>query len=193
MKKKILITGGAGFIGSNLIDYLIGDDNIELIRVIDNLSNGSKSNISRFLTNKKFEFIEGDIRNYDFCLKSIKNIDLVSHQAALGSVPRSIEDPFTSFEVNIMGTLNILRASKENNVERVVMAFSSSSYGNSEILPKKEDLIGDPLSPYAITKLNNEHQALVFNKIYGLNFIGLRYFLSNIGNSLNKTWIKGTA
>ncbi len=176
MRKKILITGGAGFIGSNLIDYLIGDDNIELIRVIDNLSNGSKFNLSRFFTNKKFEFIEGDIRNYDSCLESIKDIDLVSHQAALGSVPRSIEDPSTSFEVNIMGTLNILRASKENNVERVVMAFSSSSYGDSEFLPKKEYLIGDPLSPYAITKLNNEHQAFVFNKIYGLNFIGLRYF-----------------
>ena len=178
MNKKInlLITGGAGFIGSNLVKYFINDSRIGLVRVIDNLSNGSYENIKEFESNNKFEFINGDIRDYDMCIQVCKNIDQISHQAALGSVPRSIENPMLTSEVNILGTVNILHAAVKEKVKRVILAFSSSTYGDHILLPKTEDKIGKPLSPYAVTKSSIEQFADVFGKIYGLDWIGLRYF-----------------
>jgi UDP-N-acetylglucosamine/UDP-N-acetylgalactosamine 4-epimerase len=175
-KVKILITGGAGFIGSNLVEHFLNDKRVELVRVIDNLSNGYLKNIQKFLNNKKFEFIEGDIRDYTTCMKACKGIHKISHQAALGSVPRSVENPMESSSVNILGTVNILHAAKENNVERVILAFSSSTYGDLMELPKIENNIGNPLSPYAVTKLCNEQFAQVFGNTYNLKWIGLRYF-----------------
>lgn len=173
-KKKILITGGAGFIGSNLCDYFIKKDN--KIICLDNFSTGHKHNIEPFLSNDNFLLIEGDIRNLEICRKAVKNVDYVLHQAALGSVPRSITDPITSNEVNISGFLNMLVAAKDEKVKRFIYAASSSTYGDSEALPKVEDEIGKPLSPYAITKYVNELYADVFSKTYGLETIGLRYF-----------------
>jgi UDP-N-acetylglucosamine/UDP-N-acetylgalactosamine 4-epimerase len=174
---KILVTGGAGFIGSNLVEALLSDERVSQVRVLDNLSNGFKRNIDRFLDAPNFEFIEGDIRDYETCLKACEGIDLISHQAALGSVPRSIKDPITSNNVNITGTLNIFNAAVEQKIKRVVFAASSSTYGDSEDLPKVEDKIGKPLSPYAITKFVNELYADVFAKTYeGFEYIGLRYF-----------------
>ena len=172
----LLITGGAGFIGSNLVKYFLNHERIKLVRVIDNLSNGYIKNIEDFIENKKFEFIEGDIRDFEICNKVTKGIDLISHQAALGSVPRSIEDPINTASVNIIGTINILNASIKNNIQRVVLAFSSSSYGDNLSLPKIEENIGNPLSPYAVSKYSIEQFSDVFNKIYGLNYIGFRYF-----------------
>ena len=173
---KILITGGAGFIGSNLIERYISDPNISLIRVVDDLSNGSMSNIEPFLSNPKFEFIKADICNFEVCLEATKGIDKVSHQAGLGSVPRSIENPVRSAEVNIMGSINLMKACHENKVDRIVLACSSSTYGNSIELPKIEDKIGKPVSPYAATKLVVEIFADVFASNFGLDYIGLRYF-----------------
>jgi UDP-N-acetylglucosamine 4-epimerase len=173
---RILVTGGAGFIGSNLVEFLLGKPEVQLVRVLDNLATGSLQNLKTFEGLPKFEFIEGDIRNYDTCLKACEGIDLISHQAALGSVPRSINDPLTSNEVNITGTLNIFTAAKEKKVKRVVYAASSSTYGDHPGLPKIEDQIGRPLSPYAVTKYVNELYARVFADIYGLELIGLRYF-----------------
>ncbi|MFN6946806.1 MAG: SDR family oxidoreductase [Cytophagaceae bacterium] len=170
-----LITGGAGFIGSNLVEYLIKYDAGKVV-VLDNLFSGSIKNIEKFLSLKNFQFIEGDIRSLEVCRSACKGIDYVFHQAALGSVPRSIEDPLTTNEVNVSGFLNVLHASKENNVKRFVYAASSSVYGDSIKLPKIEDEIGKPLSPYAVTKLVNELYADVFYKVYGLENIGLRYF-----------------
>jgi UDP-N-acetylglucosamine/UDP-N-acetylgalactosamine 4-epimerase len=173
---RILITGGAGFIGSNLVSALLKDKRVTLIRVLDNLATGSLANINEFSGNKKFEFKEGDIRNYAMCLEATSGIDCISHQAALGSVPRSINDPLTTNEVNITGTLNIFNAAKENNCKRVVYAASSSTYGDHPGLPKVEDIIGNPLSPYAVTKYVNELYAKVYGNLYGMEIIGLRYF-----------------
>jgi UDP-N-acetylglucosamine 4-epimerase len=173
---RILITGGAGFIGSNLAEALLNDSRVTLVRVFDNLATGSLSNISSFISHPKFEFIEGDIRNYESCLSACESIDLISHQAALGSVPRSIKDPLTTNDVNITGTLNIFTAAKEKNVKRVVFAASSSTYGDHPGLPKVEGLIGNPLSPYAVTKYVNELYARVYADVYGIQYIGLRYF-----------------
>jgi UDP-N-acetylglucosamine/UDP-N-acetylgalactosamine 4-epimerase len=173
---RILITGGAGFIGSNLTEHLVSLPEVEKVRVLDNLSTGSLKNLEAMANNPKFEFIEGDIRNYDACLKACSGMDLVSHQAALGSVPRSINDPLTTNEVNITGTLNIFTAAKENKIKRVVYAASSSTYGDHPGLPKVEDKIGKPLSPYAVTKYVNELYAKVYASTYNMELIGLRYF-----------------
>lgn len=171
---KILVTGGAGFIGSNLCETLLQNGN-EVV-CLDNLSTGKKENIQPFLANQNFELIEADIRNLEDCQRACDGIDYVLHQAALGSVPRSINDPITSNEVNISGFLNMLVAARDANVKRFVYAASSSTYGDSKSLPKLEDEIGKPLSPYAITKYVNELYAEIFSKTYGMETIGLRYF-----------------
>ena len=173
---NLLITGGAGFIGSNLVERFLNDQRISLLRVVDDLSNGYFENIKNFIGHPKFEFIKGDICDYKVCLEVTKGIDKVSHQAGLGSVPRSLENPMRSTEVNILGTVNLMHACYVNKVERIVMACSSSTYGDSKDLPKVEDNIGKPLSPYAITKFAIEIYADVFFKTYGLNSICLRYF-----------------
>lgn len=173
---KVLVTGGAGFIGSNLVEKLLGDSRVSLVRVLDNVSTGSADNIKEFLMDKRFEWIEGDIRDFETCKKACAGIDLVSHQAALGSVPRSITDPLTTNAVNITGTLNIFAAAKESDVKRVVYAASSSTYGDHPGLPKTEDKIGNPLSPYAVTKYVNELYARIYTNVYKLEMIGLRYF-----------------
>lgn len=172
--KKILVTGGAGFIGSNLCEDLLKYNNH--VVCFDNFSTGYKSNIEPFLTNSNFTLIEGDIRDLETCQKACVGKDYVLHQAALGSVPRSINDPATTNEVNISGFLNMLIAARDHHVKRFVYAASSSTYGDSESLPKVEDEIGRPLSPYAITKYVNELYADVFAKTYGMECIGLRYF-----------------
>lgn len=173
---KVLVTGGAGFIGSNLVQALMNDDRITAVRVLDNLETGRFANIAAFKNDSKFEFIEGDIRNYGICLGAAEGVDLISHQAALGSVPRSVKDPITTHEVNATGTLNIFNAARENSIKRVVYAASSSTYGDHPGLPKVEDKIGSPISPYGVTKLVNELYAKVFAELYGMEFIGLRYF-----------------
>lgn len=173
---KILITGGAGFIGSHLVEKYINDQRISLVRVVDDLSNGYYSNIEKFIGHPKFEFIKGDICDYAKCLEATKGINKVTHQAALGSVPRSIQNPMRSTEVNVLGTVNILHACVENGIERIILACSSSTYGDSKELPKVEDRIGKPISPYAVTKFAVEVFADVFAKTYGLSYIGLRYF-----------------
>ncbi|WP_142786036.1 SDR family oxidoreductase [Changchengzhania lutea] len=172
--KQILVTGGAGFIGSNLCEILL-NNNISVV-CLDNFSTGKRKNIEPFLTNNSFKLIEGDIRNLDDCKKACKNVDYVLHQAALGSVPRSINDPITTNDVNISGFLNMLVAARDAGVKRFIYAASSSTYGDHEALPKVEDIIGKPLSPYAITKYVNELYADIFQKAYGLDTIGLRYF-----------------
>ena len=174
--KNILVTGGAGFIGSNLVAALLTDERVGKVRVLDNLATGFMHNLETFQGNPKFEFMEGDIRDYDTVLRATKDIHLISHQAALGSVPRSIKDPITTNAVNIDGTLHIFNAAVENKVKRVVFAASSSTYGDSEGLPKVEHIIGKPLSPYAVTKYVNELYADVFAKTYDFQYIGLRYF-----------------
>jgi len=178
MDKKIylLITGGAGFIGSNLVEHFLNDERVGLVRVLDNLSNGYIENIQEFFDHPRIEFVEGDIRDYETCLKACEGIHKISHQAALGSVPRSIEDPMQSTEVNILGTVNLMYAAVQQKVERIILAFSSSTYGDHPDLPKIEENIGNPLSPYAVTKAAIEQFADVFGKTYGLNWIGLRYF-----------------
>ncbi len=173
---KILITGGAGFIGSHIAEALLTDDRVQSVRVLDNLTTGSLAHIDPFLTDRKFEFIRGDIREYDTCLLACRGMDAISHQAALGSVPRSIADPLTTNDVNITGTLNIFTAAKEVGIRRIVYAASSSTYGDSTRLPKVEDTIGNPLSPYAVTKYVNELYAQVYATLYGLELVGLRYF-----------------
>ncbi|MET3028194.1 SDR family oxidoreductase [Flavobacterium sp. UW10123] len=171
---KILITGGAGFIGSNLSEYFLAKG--YKVVCFDNFSTGHRHNISDFLNNKNYTLIEGDIRNLESCRKAVDGVDYVLHQAALGSVPRSINDPITTNDVNVSGFLNMLVASREGNIKRFVYAASSSTYGDSEALPKVEENIGKPLSPYAITKYVNELYAEIFSKTYGLETIGLRYF-----------------
>jgi UDP-N-acetylglucosamine 4-epimerase len=173
---RILVTGGAGFIGSNLVGALLKEKRITAVTVLDNLATGSLQNIEEFASNPAFKFVEGDIRDYDTCLSCCNDIDLITHQAALGSVPRSINDPLTTNNVNITGTLNIFTAAKEKKVKRIVYAASSSTYGDHPGLPKVEDIIGHPLSPYAVTKYVNELYARVYADLYGMEIIGLRYF-----------------
>lgn len=172
--KKILITGGAGFIGSNLTEYFL--EKGYFVRCLDNFATGYRHNIEEFLNNANYELIEGDIRDLETCKKAVAGMDYVLHQAALGSVPRSVNDPVTSNEVNVSGFLNMLVAARDAGVKRMVYAASSSTYGDSESLPKVEDIIGKPLSPYAVTKYVNELYADVFAKTYGMEIIGLRYF-----------------
>ncbi|MHC5353699.1 SDR family oxidoreductase [Myroides sp. LJL115] len=171
---KILITGGAGFIGSNLTEYFLNKG--YFVRCLDNFATGHKHNIEPFLSNSNYELIEGDIRDLETCHKAANGMDYVLHQAALGSVPRSINDPITSNEVNVSGFLNMLVAARDAQIKRFVYAASSSTYGDSESLPKVEDIIGNPLSPYAVTKYVNELYADVFSRTYGIETIGLRYF-----------------
>lgn len=173
-KSKILITGGAGFIGSNLCDYFLS--NGHTVICLDNFSTGHRHNLSECINSTNFTLLEGDIRNLSDCQNAVKGVDYVLHQAALGSVPRSINDPITTNDVNVSGFLNMLVASRDANIKRFVYAASSSTYGDSQGLPKVEDVIGKPLSPYAITKYVNELYADIFNKTYGLETIGLRYF-----------------
>lgn len=172
---KVLITGGAGFIGSNILEYLV-KYNIGKVKILDNFSTGFKSNIEDFLGLDNIELLEGDIRDLSMCQRACEGMDYVLHQAALGSVPRSINDPITTNEVNISGFLNMLVAIRDTGVKRMVYAASSSTYGDSKELPKVEDHIGKPLSPYAVTKYVNELYADVFAKTYGIETIGLRYF-----------------
>lgn len=172
--RKYLVTGGGGFIGSNLVDRLLSMGH-EVV-CLDNFSTGRRENLEDALLRPNFQLIEGDIRNLKTCDAACVGVDVVLHQAALGSVPRSISDPATTNAVNIEGTLNMLIACRDNGIQRFVYAASSSTYGDSEILPKREDLIGKPLSPYAITKYVNELYAENFARIYGLETIGLRYF-----------------
>jgi UDP-N-acetylglucosamine/UDP-N-acetylgalactosamine 4-epimerase len=174
LKQTILITGGAGFIGSNLCEYFL-TKNYEII-CLDNFSTGFRHNIEPLFSNPDFSLIEGDIRDFKTCENAVKNVDYVLHQAALGSVPRSINDPILTNEVNVSGFINMLTASKNANIKRFVYAASSSTYGDSDTLPKVENVIGKPLSPYAVTKYVNELYADVFSKTYGIQCIGLRYF-----------------
>jgi UDP-N-acetylglucosamine/UDP-N-acetylgalactosamine 4-epimerase len=174
-KSTFLITGGAGFIGSNIVTYLM-KYNAGKVIVLDNLSNGYLSNIEQFIDQPNFEFIEGDITNIDTCKKVMVGVDYISHQAALGSVPRSIENPIATHLANATGFLNVLTAAKDSNVKRVVFASSSSVYGDSKELPKVEENIGRQLSPYAVSKHTKELYAKVFADVYGLDVIGLRYF-----------------
>lgn len=171
---KILITGGAGFIGSNLCEYFLNLNH--QIVCLDNFSTGHHHNLKDFVNHPNFKLIEGDIRNIEDCVLAVEGVDYVLHQAALGSVPRSINDPITTNDVNVSGFLNMLVASRDAKVKRFVYAASSSTYGDSKGLPKVEDVIGKPLSPYAITKYVNELYAEIFSKTYGLETIGLRYF-----------------
>jgi len=173
-KISILITGGAGFIGSNLCEYFLAKN--YNVTCLDNFSTGHKHNVEPFMSNPNFDLIIGDIRDPHTCATAAENKDYVLHEAALGSVPRSINDPHTTNEVNISGFLNMLIASRDAGVKRFVYAASSSTYGDSESLPKIEDVIGKPLSPYAITKYVNELYAEIFGKTYGMETIGLRYF-----------------
>ena len=171
---KFLVTGGAGFIGSNLVEAILklGCE----VRVLDNFSTGKRENIVEFLDNENFELIEGDIRNLEDCQKACEGVAYVLHQAAWGSVPRSLEFPVLYNEINVKGHLNMMQAARENNIKKFVYASSSSVYGDSPILPKKEEKIGRVLSPYALTKRINEEYADLYFRIYGLDTIGLRYF-----------------
>ena len=171
---KILITGAAGFIGSNLTEFML--DKGYAVVGLDNYATGFEHNIQPFLEHPNFTFIQGDIRDLDTFVSAAQAVDYILHQAALGSVPRSIDDPLTSNEVNVNGFLNLLEAAKKNKVKRIVYAASSSTYGDSKNLPKVEENIGKPLSPYAVTKYVNELYADVFSKTYGMEIIGLRYF-----------------
>lgn len=172
--RRILVTGGAGFIGSNLCEELVKKGNY--VVCLDNFSTGRIENIQGLLDNNRFKLIEGDIRNLDTCLKAVNGVDVVFHEAALGSIPRSIDDPITTNAVNISGFLNMLVAAKNAKIDRFIFAASSSAYGDNETIPKVEDTIGKPLSPYALTKYVDELYAHVFSITYGLKYIGIRYF-----------------
>lgn len=172
--QKILVTGGAGFIGSNLCEHLLSE-NYEVV-CLDNFSTGHRHNLAVCLANPAFTLIEGDIRNFDDCAKAVRGADYVLHEAALGSVPRSINDPITTNAVNIGGFLNMLIAARDAGVKRFVYAASSSTYGDSKSLPKVEEVIGKPLSPYAITKYVDELYADICSRLYGIETVGLRYF-----------------
>ena len=172
--RKILVTRGAGFIGSNLCEELVKKGNY--VVCLDNFSTGRIENIQGLLDNNRFKLIEGDIRNLDTCLKAVNGVDVVFHEAALGSIPRSIDDPITTNAVNISGFLNMLVAAKNAKIDRFIFAASSSAYGDNETIPKVEDTIGKPLSPYALTKYVDELYAHVFSITYGLKYIGIRYF-----------------
>ncbi len=174
-KFSFLVTGGAGFIGSNIVEYLI-QKGAGRVRVLDNFSTGSAENIEQFAGLPSFELVEEDIRNFDACQEAMEGIDYVLHQAALGSVPRSINDPINTNDNNVTGFLNILVAARDANVKRMVYAASSSTYGDHKGLPKIEEQIGNPLSPYAVSKYINELYASVFSRTYGFHTIGLRYF-----------------
>lgn len=173
-KKTILVTGGAGFIGSNLSEYFL-QKGYKVI-CLDNFSTGHHHNLKDFINHPNFKLIEGDIRNISDCNNAVAGVDFVLHQAALGSVPRSINDPITTNDVNVSGFLNMLVAARDAKVKRFIYAASSSTYGDSQGLPKVEDVIGKPLSPYAITKYVNELYAEIFSNTYGIETIGLRYF-----------------
>jgi len=172
--KKILITGGAGFIGSNLTEHFLRQNN--QVICLDNFATGKEENIRPFLQNENYRLITGDIRDMETCQIAVDGADVVLHQAAMGSVPRSIRDPKTTNDVNISGFINMLIAIKEAGIKRFVYAASSSTYGDSTALPKVEEKIGNPLSPYAVTKYVNELYAGVFSELYGIETIGLRYF-----------------
>jgi UDP-N-acetylglucosamine 4-epimerase len=173
---RVLVTGGAGFIGSNLVSALLKDERFSKVKVLDNLSTGFEKNIEHFLSHNKFSFIKGDITDPETCKDACTGIDAVSHQAALGSVPRSIKDPLNSHRVNVDGYLNMLDAARLHGIKRFVYASSSSVYGDANYSPKREDRVGTPLSPYAVTKLSNELYANVYHLTYGMETIGLRYF-----------------
>lgn len=172
---NFLVTGGAGFIGSHIVEYLL-NNGAGKVRVLDNLATGSINNVHLFSGNSRYEFIEGDIRDVATCERACEGIDYISHQAALGSVPRSIKDPVTSNDVNVGGFVNMITAAKNAGVKTFVYASSSSVYGDEPNLPKREDRVGNLLSPYATTKMANELYANVFHKLYGMNVVGLRYF-----------------
>jgi UDP-N-acetylglucosamine/UDP-N-acetylgalactosamine 4-epimerase len=172
---RFLITGGAGFIGSHIVEYLL-KKGAGQVRVLDNYSTGSPKNIETFLDNPAFDMVEGDICDLDTCRKSLEGIDYLAHQAALGSVPRSIHDPIKTNAVNVSGFLNVLVAARDAKVKRMIYAASSSTYGDHPGLPKEEDKIGSPLSPYAVSKYINELYASVFSRTYGFHTFGLRYF-----------------
>lgn len=174
-QSSFLVTGGAGFIGSHIVEYLLHHGAAK-VRVLDNLATGSEKNLEPFYAYPAFEYMPGDIRNFDTCREACAGIDYVSHQAALGSVPRSVKDPVTSNEVNVSGFLNVLTAAKDAGVRSFVYASSSSVYGDEPNLPKVETRIGNPLSPYAVTKKANELYADVFARLYGMRIIGFRYF-----------------
>jgi UDP-N-acetylglucosamine 4-epimerase len=173
---NILVTGGAGFIGSNLADALMQDERVSLVRVLDNLATGFEDNIQHHFDHPKFQFFPGDIRNPEDCLEACKGIDAISHQAALGSVPRSIADPLTSHDVNVTGFINILDAARQSGIKRMVYASSSSVYGDLADSPKVEHRLGKVLSPYASTKLSNEIYAESWSRVYDMQLIGFRYF-----------------
>jgi UDP-N-acetylglucosamine/UDP-N-acetylgalactosamine 4-epimerase len=176
MKLRVLLTGGAGFIGSNIAQYLLRDPDVESLVILDNFSSGSKANIQQHLNNPKLKLVEGDITSMQTCVDSMKGCNVICHQAALGSVPRSFENPIKTNSVNVDGFLNILQSAVELNINKLVFASSSSVYGDSKVFPKSEEKIGTPLSPYAVSKLINELYATVFARNFGMDLIGLRYF-----------------
>lgn len=172
---SFLVTGGAGFIGSHIVEYLLSNG-AGKVRVLDNLATGSINNVNLFSSYGNYEFVEGDIRDFEICEKACEGIGYVTHQAALGSVPRSVKDPVTSNEVNVSGFVNMITAAKDSGVKAFVYASSSSIYGDEPNLPKVEERVGNPLSPYAVTKKTNELYANVFHQLYGMKVVGLRYF-----------------